>query len=241
MEAAGRPARRHEIVQHAGSVPLLRNHRTRLTDRIVDATARRPSGWMARKTYGGALGAPKGHEVVFDQMLNAVGPLDDKRSLEIGCGGGRLIERVLAAGATSAAGLDHSADMLALSRERNADALRDGKLDLKEGDASQLPWPDGSFDVVLSANTFFFIEHPEPVLTEIHRVLSPEGRVVIGTVPGPLPAPSLRNWWVYVWGSRMHVYDDETMRAMLEGAGFGGVSIARTGDAEPLQLIDASR
>lgn len=212
-----------------------------LVDRLVDVTARRPTGWMARKTYGGALGAPKGHEVVFDQILDVAGPLDGRRCLEIGCGGGRLLERVLADGTTSVAGFDHSADMLELSRERNAAAFHDGKLELKQGDASQLPWPDGSVDVVLSANTFFFIEHPEPVLAEIHRVLAPGGLAVIGTVPGPLPAASLRNWWVYAWGSRMHVYDDETMRAMLELAGFSDVSIVRSGDAEPLQLIDARR
>jgi SAM-dependent methyltransferase len=196
---------------------------------------------MARKTYGGALGAPKGHEAVFDQVLDAVGSLEGKRPLEIGCGGGRLLERVLAAGARSAAGLDHSATMLELSRERNAGAFKNGTLELKQGDASQLPWPDESIDVVLSANTFFFIEQPEPVLAEMRRVLTPGGRLVIGTVPGPLPAASLRNWWVYVWGSRMHVYDDETMRAMLERAGFSDISIARTGEAEPLQLVGAGR
>ncbi len=93
----------------------------------------------------------------------------------------------------------------------------------------------------MSANTFFFIAQPERVLAELHRVLSPGGRLVIATVPGPLPSPSLRNWWVYVWGSRMHVYDEPTMRAMLERAGFGDTTITQTAGKEPLQLIRASR
>jgi len=123
---------------------------------------------------------------------------------------------------------------------RNAGALREGSLDLKQGDATRLPWPDGSFDLVLSANTFFFIADPAPVLTEIRRVLVPDGSVVIGTVPGPLPQASIRNWWVYVWGSRMHVYDEKTVRTMLEHAGFHDISITRIDDGEPLQLILAS-
>lgn len=196
---------------------------------------------MARKAYGGTLGAPKGHEAVFDQLLDAAGIVEGKRCLEIGCGGGRLLERVLAGGATTAAGLDHSATMLELSRGRNTASSNDGTLELRQGDASQLPWPDASFNCVMSANALFFIEQPAPVLAEIHRVLSPGGRVVIGTVPGPLPAASLRNWWVYVWGSRMHVYDDETMRKMLADAGFSNISIAQTCEAEPLQLISADR
>ncbi len=90
----------------------------RLADRLIDATARRPSGRIARKTYGGPMGAPKGHKAVFDQVLDSAGSLEGERCLEVGCGGGRLLERILAAGAAGAAGLDHSADMLALSRER---------------------------------------------------------------------------------------------------------------------------
>ncbi len=94
----------------------------------------------------------------------------------------------------------------------------------------------------MSANTFFFIERPDQVLGELHRVVSPGGRVVIATVPGPLPAPSLRNWWVWMWGSRMHAYDDETMRSMFENAGFGEVTVTRASrSAEPLQLVHAIR
>jgi len=188
------------------------------------------------------MGAPKGHEAVFDQILDLAGSLEGERCLEVGCGGGRLIERVLAAGTASAAGLDHSQDMLTLSRERNRDALERGALELRLGEAAQLPWPDETFTLALSANTFFFIERPEQALAELHRVLSPGGRAVIATVPGPLPILSLRNWWVYAWGSRMHVYNDDTMRSMLEGAGFNEVAVTRSSrSAEPLQLVRAKR
>jgi ubiquinone/menaquinone biosynthesis C-methylase UbiE len=129
--------------------------------------------------------------------------------------------------ANGAAGLDHSPDMLVLSRERNGEAVERGALELKLGDAAKLPWPDDAFTVALSANTFFFFERPELVLAELHRVLSPGGRLVIGTVPGPLPPPSPRNWWVWVWGSRMHAYDDEAMRSMLAAANFGEIEVTR--------------
>jgi SAM-dependent methyltransferase len=213
----------------------------RLAGRLVDLTARRPHGWVARKTYGGALGAPKGHEEVFDRVLAAAGTMERGCCLEVGCGGGRLLERVLAAGA-SAAGVDHSPDMLALSSQRNRRAVEAGKLELKLGEADQLPWPDDTFDVLLSANTFFFIEQPGRALGEFFRVLSPGGRMVIATVPGPLPERSLRNWWVVVWGSQMHVYDDEQMRAMVEHAGFNSVTVTHAGsESQPLQLVQARR
>jgi SAM-dependent methyltransferase len=132
----------------------------RLADRLIDLTARRPHGWIARKTYGGTQGAPKGHEEVFDRVLDAIGALDGERCLEVGCGGGRLLERVLAAGA-HAAGVDHSSDMLDLTSQRNRGAVETGALELKLGEAESLPWPDATFNVLLSANTFFFIAQPE--------------------------------------------------------------------------------
>lgn len=143
-------------------------------------------------------------------------------------------------GAASAAGLDHSPGILALSRERNRQAIERGALELRLGDVAQLPWPDSAFTVALSANTFFFFERPDLVLAELHRVVSPGGHVVIGTVPGPLPTPSLRNWWIGVRGSRMHVYDDESMRSMLDAAGFAEVAVTRSSrSAEPLQIVRA--
>jgi SAM-dependent methyltransferase len=211
-----------------------------LAGRLIDLTARRPHGWVARKTYGGAQGAPKGHEAVFGRVLDVLGSLEGKRALEVGCGGGRLMERVLAAGAR-AAGVDHSPDMIDLTAQRNRGAVETGALELKLGEAERLPWPDETFSVLLSANTFFFIEQPERALAEFSRVLAPGGRIVIATVPGPLPAPSLRNWWVYVWGSQMHVYDEDEMRSMLQHAGFTDITVERVEEAQPLQLVQARR
>jgi SAM-dependent methyltransferase len=181
------------------------------------------------------------HEEVFDCVLAAAGAIAGECRLEVGCGGGRLLERVLAAGA-SVAGVDHSPDILVLSSQRNRRAVEAGELELKLGEAEQLPWPDDTFDVLLSANTFFLIERPERALGEFFRVLSPGGRMVIATAPGPLPERSLRNWWVVVWGSQMHVYDDEQMGAMVEHAGFSSVTVTHAGsELQRLQLVQARR
>ncbi|HEY1703360.1 MAG TPA: hypothetical protein VGG75_26965 [Trebonia sp.] len=89
----------------------------RLSDRLVDVTARRPAGFVGRLIYRRA----PGHEASFVQVMKWLGPLSGDRCLELGCGG-ILLERALAAGASSVAGLDHSQEMLTLSRKRNLKA-----------------------------------------------------------------------------------------------------------------------
>jgi ubiquinone/menaquinone biosynthesis C-methylase UbiE len=198
----------------------------RFMDRLIDVTARRPAGLPGRLIYR----QPAGHEASFVQVMEALGPLDGDRCLEIGCGGGVLLERVLAAGARSAAGLDHSADMLALSIARNAEALATDRLAVKLGDASAIPWADQSFDAVFTANMFFYVKDPAAVLGEVFRVLRPGGRLVIHTTPGPLPAPSLKTLWVLIpMVSAMNVHTDAEMSDLYASAGFTDVTVTSNG------------
>lgn len=208
-----------------------------LGQRLVDGFARRPGGVLGRLAY---RDGPKAHEPSFRAILDALGPLEDERVLEIGCGPGVLLERVLDCGATSAAGLDHSPDMLALCMSRNRQAIADERLQLKLGDAATIPWPTESFTAAISANMFFFIYDPAAVLAELHRVLIPGGRLVIATISGPLPAASLCNWWLYPpMGPALNVHTDRQMEAMLTGAGFIDIRVTSEGGTLTLQLSHA--
>jgi len=91
------------------------------------------------------------------------------RGLEIGVGSGRF-----AAPLGVQVGLDPSPAMLAHAAARGIDVV--------EGVAEKLPFPDNSFDYAIVVTTLCFVDSPAAMLTETRRVLKQGGRLVIGFI-----------------------------------------------------------
>lgn len=101
------------------------DERAGVADRLTDSLARHPSGWLARRFYR----SPLPHLASFEATLTALALTPDDHLLEVGCGGGVLLEQALR-DAGSAKAIDHSAEMVALARERNAEAIAASPLPL---------------------------------------------------------------------------------------------------------------
>lgn len=100
--------------------------------------------------------------------------------LEIGVGPGvgvRRLRRRLPWGYVC--GVDASQVMLRQAVLRNRRAFRRGLVDLKPGDASHIPWPDGRFDVVVSINNVMLWDPLGEGMAEARRVLKPDGHIWI--------------------------------------------------------------
>jgi ubiquinone/menaquinone biosynthesis C-methylase UbiE len=74
-------------------------------------------------------------------------------------------------------GLDLSPTMLAIARKRAADLGI--TVDLHTGDAAHLPFDDASFDTVVCALSLCTIPEPAAAIGEMHRVLTPGGRLLL--------------------------------------------------------------
>lgn len=81
-------------------------------------------------------------------------------------------------------GLDFSLTALKIARKQNRHLLKSGRLHLKEGGSDDMPYADQSFDKIMTMHTLYFWEDVAAHLKEIHRVLTPGGRFVIGFRPG---------------------------------------------------------
>lgn len=181
-------------------------------ERLVDAIARRPSGPIGRFLYA----RPVGHMAGFRKALEAAPVNETDRVLDVGCGGGVFLDMALASGCR-AAGLDHSPDMVAETRRRNADAVADGRLEVVQGDAAALPFPAGAFTRVFCLHAFFFFPEPRAAIDDMARVVAPDGLVAIITTP-PESARFVRRAFGPV-ARRMRFDTPETLMAWAAEAG----------------------
>lgn len=98
------------------------------------------------------------------------------RVLDVACGTGNLALPAARAGAT-VTGVDIAPNLVQQARER---AVAEGvRAQFDEGDAEELPYKEGSFDLVLSMFGAMFGPRPERVAAELIRVCRPGGRIVM--------------------------------------------------------------
>ncbi len=99
------------------------------------------------------------------------------RILDVACGAGQTAIPMARAGA-KVTGVDIATNLIEQARARVQAENLDARFE--EGDAEMLPYPDGSFDIVLSLIGAMFAPRPELVAAELKRVCRPGGRIVMG-------------------------------------------------------------
>jgi len=156
-------------------------------------TVRRHGAGMGRSVAGGILVRNAGaydrlsHRLLLGSLFRGIAAdvaataPDGARVLEVGCGPGHLAIRLAVEHALDVTGLDLDPAMNDLAR---ANAIRAESRDERRpsflvGDVGALPFPDESFDLVVSTLSMHHWADPPAGLAEIGRVLRPDGRAVI--------------------------------------------------------------
>lgn len=112
-------------------------------------------------------------EPAADALIDAVAPQPGERVLDVASGTGNVAVRAAARGAQVTA-CDLAPRMVQLGRARTGPSVT-----WVETDVEELPLPDASMDVALSAFGLIFAPHPEVALAQLRRVLMPGGRLAL--------------------------------------------------------------
>ena len=139
--------------------------------------ARKPDLWFGR-IFARAMNL--GHEDMTDWGLSHVAVGSQFKVLDVGCGGGRTINK-LATITTGGMvyGIDYAEGSVAVSKQHNAQLIKAGRVVVEKASVSQLPFPDNTFDLVTAIETQYYWPDLKGDMLEILRVLKPEGRLVI--------------------------------------------------------------
>ncbi len=155
-----------------------------------------------------------GHAPLTNWGLSLLSFQDQMTMLDIGCGGGATLQRLLKRSKKAKVyGIDISEESVAKAKKINADVL-DKQVFVTQGSAEKLPYDDGMFDVITAVETVYFWPNLPHCLKEVRRVLKPGGRFAI--MIEVLDSDSV--WTNVVEG--MTAYSPDELQKMLNEAGF---------------------
>lgn len=120
------------------------------------------------------------------QTRLAIAPREGEQILDVAAGTG-TVSRILADEGAEVTALDFSAGMLAEGRRKHGDHSR---IRFVQGDATDLPFEDASFDATTVSFGLRNVQEPKKALAEMFRVTRPGGRIVIAEFSTPVNAPT---------------------------------------------------
>jgi ubiquinone/menaquinone biosynthesis C-methylase UbiE len=120
------------------------------------------------------------HSKLTDWGLEHISIEKHHTILDVGCGGGRTVSKLAAIAAEGKVyGVDYSEESVAAAKRTNARWMDLGRVEIRQGSVSQLPFADGMFDVVTAVETHFWWPDLPGDMREVLRVMKPGGTLVL--------------------------------------------------------------
>lgn len=185
----------------------------------------KPRGWLGRFTLWRMNAS---HSRLTDWGLGHVSVEKGDTILDVGCGGGKTVSK-LAAMATEgkAYGVDFSEASVAVSMKTNAHRIETGRVEIREASVSQLPFSDGTFDLVTAVETHFWWPEIPGDTREIFRVVKPRGTLIlIAEIYKGANTLAARLAEKYADRSPITLLSVDEHRELLRNAGFTDVQVA---------------
>jgi len=183
---------------------------------------RKPQKWLGRP-FLWAMNFS--HSALTDWGLQQVSIEPDFKILDIGCGGGRTLQKLAAVAKDGlVCGVDYASGSVAVARSKNAQLIKDGRVEIRQGSVSQLPFPNDYFDMATAVETQYYWPDLVNDMKEVRRVLKAGGcfAVIAESYRGGrfdnLKAPVMK----LLNSSSLSVQDQ---RELFESAGFEDVSV----------------
>jgi ubiquinone/menaquinone biosynthesis C-methylase UbiE len=132
--------------------------------------------------YDNTLGKVNRHHKLLDLVVESSGVKDGEKVLDIGCGTGLLSLKFLGKADCIIYGIDNSPEMLEIFKDKIKELNLSDKISLELGDAENIDFEDGEFDIIASTVTLHHVKGKYPVIKKIYELLKPGGKFLIGDI-----------------------------------------------------------
>ncbi|HEY1208162.1 MAG TPA: class I SAM-dependent methyltransferase [Terracidiphilus sp.] len=183
---------------------------------------RNPTGWLGRLLLRGMNIT---HSGLTDWGLTHVAIRKCDAILDVGCGGGRTVQKLAGIAASGRVyGIDSSEASVIVSRRANKQFIETGQVEIRHGSVSSLPFPDSEFDLVTAVNTHCHWPDLVAGMKEVLRVLRPGGTLMIlaGAYKGGRHS-ALNERFVQLINVACQSRDE--LGGLLAAAGYSGVQV----------------
>lgn len=158
-------------------MPILRVALALLLIIWVFGQVRKPTGPLGKRIV---RAMNLGHSAMTDWGLRSVHVDRTAAILDVGCGGGRTVQRLASlAPEGTVNGIDYSPASVAAARDTNCREIAAGRVTIQAGSVAALPFPDRTFDLVTAVETHYYWPDLPANVREIFRVLKPGGTFVL--------------------------------------------------------------
>ncbi len=179
---------------------------------------RKPEGFLGKMMVNGMNG---GHAKMADWGMSHLRSIAPVEIVDLGCGGGRnagaLLNRYPASHVTA---LDYSEVSVGKASAYNADAIREGRCEVRQGDVSALALPEGKYDLATAFETIYFWPGLEKCFAQVAKVLKAGGVFMIVNESDGRDKTGLK-FEKIIEGMKCHTIEE--IEAALKSAGFSKV------------------
>lgn len=187
----------------------------------IFSNTRKPEGFFGRMMVNGMNGGSHARMAQWGLSFVKISP--EAHVLDVGCGGGANIARLLdRCPQGTVTGIDYSPVSVRKSREVNAATIAAGRCKVMEGSADALPFEEGKFELVTAFETVYFWPNIVDCFCGIRRTLKDGGCFVIVNEDDGLTGKNDK-WEKMIEG--MHTYTPDELQKHLAAAGFSDISV----------------
>lgn len=177
----------------------------------------RPARFSELAHDGLLLWNPLPERAAFE-LVDALDLRAEDAVLDVGCGRGELLVRLLARTGAGGVGVDASAHAIALARGAAAGRVEPSRLELREESFDPSRWADGAFGAILCVGASHACGGLRPALAALGRLLAPGGTILLGE--GHWRRDPDAGYLAFLDAARDELLDEEGTRAAMESAGY---------------------